>query len=90
MQQCPSFLILEQYGEIESTLTTLEQLDNAKERAITYYARFHILLLRIAESQPVAESAILNLLTVAAAEAQLATEALEATLTEAKQDWLNS
>jgi hypothetical protein len=33
---CTSFLILEQYGEIEATLTALEQLDNAKERAITY------------------------------------------------------
>jgi hypothetical protein len=31
-----SFLILERYGETETTLTDLEQLDNTRERADTY------------------------------------------------------
>jgi hypothetical protein len=82
-----SFFILEQYGETETTLTDLEQLDNTRERADTYYARFYTLLRRIAEAQPIADSAMLNLLVVAIAEAQVTADALEATLAETKQDW---
>ncbi|MBW4549966.1 MAG: hypothetical protein KME35_02435 [Aphanocapsa sp. GSE-SYN-MK-11-07L] len=82
-----SFLILERYGETETTLTDLEQLDNTRERADTYYSRFYALLKRIAEAQPSADPAMLNLLTIAIAEAESTAEALEATLAETKGDW---
>jgi hypothetical protein len=82
-----SFLILERYGENETTLTDLEQLDNTRERADTYHARFHTLQRRIAEAQPTADSAILEMLMVAIAEAQVIADALEATLAETKRDW---
>lgn len=45
------FLILEQYGETEATLIDLEQLQNIKERADTYYTRFYRLLRQIAQAQ---------------------------------------
>jgi len=41
----------------------------------------------IAEAQPIADSASLDLLTVAIAEAQVTADALEATLAETTRDW---
>jgi hypothetical protein len=82
-----SFLILERHGETEITLTDLEQLDNTRDRADAYYSRFFTILRRIAEAQPIADSAMLDLLMVAIAEAQVTIDALEATLAETKRDW---
>ena len=56
------FLILQQYGETEATVVDLEQLDNVRDRANTYYSRFYTVLLRIAESQPTATNAMIELL----------------------------
>lgn len=81
------FIILEQYGETETTITVLEQLQNARERAETYYSRFYTLLLRIAEFQPMAPAAMLELLARSIEEAQATAAASEATIQEAKRDW---
>lgn len=81
------FIILEQYGETETTITVLEQIQNARERAETYYSRFYTLLLRIAESQPLATAAMVDLLARSIEEAQATTAASEATIQEAKRDW---
>jgi hypothetical protein len=81
------FLILERYGETETTLTDLEQLDNTRDRADLYYSRFFTILRRISEAQPIADSAMLDLLMVAITEAQITVDALEATLAETKRDW---
>jgi hypothetical protein len=82
-----SFLILERHGETETTLTDLEQLDNTRDRADAYYSRFFTILRRIAEAQPITDSAMMDLLLVAIAEAQVTVDALEATLAETKRDW---
>jgi thiamine biosynthesis lipoprotein ApbE len=82
-----AFVILEQHGEIEETLADLEQLDNTRDRADTYYSRFYTLLRRIAEAQPMADSAMLDLLTVAISQAKATAHALEATIAETKRDW---
>lgn len=74
------FIILEQYGETETTLLDLEQLQNSRERANTYYSRFYILLLEIAESQPMATGAMLDLLACSIEEAQVTIDALEASV----------
>lgn len=81
------FLILEQYGETEATLIDLEQLQNVKERADTYYLRFYRLLRQIAESQPLATSAMLDLLARSIEEAEATVVALAASIQEIKQDW---
>lgn len=81
------FIILELYGETEATIPDLEILQNARERATSYYIRLYRLLLQIAESQPVATSATLNLLAQSIAETQAIADASEATIQEAKRDW---
>lgn len=50
------FILLEQYGETQATISDLEILQNVRERGTTYYVRLYRLLLQIAESQPVATS----------------------------------
>ena len=55
-------IIFEQFGE-EETFLALQQLQNVRERATSSYSRLYTVLLRIAEFQPRATSAMLNLLT---------------------------
>lgn len=43
-------IILEQYGETEATIIALNQLQNVRERATSYYIDLYRLLLQIAES----------------------------------------
>lgn len=62
--------VFEQFGETAVTVSELEQLDNVRERTTSSYSRLHTLLLRIAESQPVATSATLNLLAQSIEQAQ--------------------
>jgi lantibiotic modifying enzyme len=81
------FMILENYGETEATLSDLEQLDNVQQRADTYYSRFSTLLRQIAASQPSATSATLALLSRSIEDAQGTVFALKATIQEIKQDW---
>lgn len=81
-----TFTILETYGETEVIVIPLEDLDNIKERANTYYSRFSTLLVRIAESQPLASNAILELLEHSIREAQATIAASEATIKEEKRN----
>ncbi|HEY9701159.1 MAG TPA: hypothetical protein V6C58_01860 [Allocoleopsis sp.] len=81
------FVIMEQYGETAQTLVVLEDLQNVQDRANTYYSRFYTLLLRIAESQPIATNAMLNLLEQSIRDAQNACYALEATIQEEKRNF---
>ncbi|WP_309744044.1 hypothetical protein [Chamaesiphon sp. OTE_20_metabat_361] len=81
------FRILEQQGETSETLPELEELQSIRERLLSPYSRFHVLLLRAAESQPVATSDVLNLLyrSIDAAEATL--DASIASLQEIQRNW---
>ena len=81
------FRILEQQGETAETLPELEELQSIRERLLSPYSRFHILLLRAAESQPVAPNDVLNLLyrSIDAAEATL--DASIASLQEIQRNW---
>ena len=81
------FIILEQYGETKATILDLELLQNARERTTSYYVRLYRLLLQIAESQPAATSATLNLLDQSIAQTQAIADASQATVQEAKRDW---
>jgi uncharacterized protein YPO0396 len=80
-----SYIILQTYGETETTLIALDDLDNARERANTYYSRLHTLLSRIAEAQPIASNAMLELLNRSIDEAQATIAATEATIREEKR-----
>ncbi|ACK68243.1 conserved hypothetical protein [Rippkaea orientalis PCC 8801] len=82
-----AFTLLESYGETEKTIVSLNDLDNIRERANTYYSRFYTLLLRIADSQPIASNAMLELLDRSIDEAQANIAASEATIREEKRNW---
>jgi hypothetical protein len=56
------FRILEQRGETVETLPELEELQSIKERLLSPYSRLHTLVLKAAQSQPVAPTDVLNLL----------------------------
>jgi hypothetical protein len=81
------FRILEQQGETAETLLELEELQSIRQKLLSPYSRFHILLLRAAESQPVAPNDVLNLLyrSIDAAEATL--DASTASLQEIQRNW---
>lgn len=81
------FIIFEQYGETETTIIALDDLQNVSERADTYYLRFYTLLRRIAGSQPYADAAMLELLYRSIDEAQATADALEATIQEEKRNF---
>lgn len=81
------FTIIEQYGETEAAIIAQDQLQNSRDRATTYYSRLQTLLLRIAESYPMAPRAMLELLTGSIEEAEAIADASEATIQEAKRDW---
>lgn len=81
------FTIFQNYGETETTVIALEDLDNIREKAYTYYSRFNTLLGRIAESQPIADRAILELLNRSIAEAQAIIDAAEASIREEKRNF---
>ncbi|MEB3312502.1 MAG: hypothetical protein VKJ02_19930 [Snowella sp.] len=82
-----AYRILEIYGETDTTLIALDDLDNARDRARTYYGRLGTLLERISEAQPVASSAMLELLNRSIDEAQATIAATEATVNEEKRSF---
>lgn len=82
-----TFLLLERHGETEQTIVSLNDLDNIRERANTYYSRFYTLLLRIADAQPVASNAMLDLLARSIDEARASIAASEATIREEIRNW---
>jgi uncharacterized protein YPO0396 len=81
------FSLFETVGETEETLLELEQLQNAVERLRHSYARLHTLALSIAEAQPLAAIAMLELLDRSVKEASATADAVEATNQETKQIW---
>jgi hypothetical protein len=56
------FRLFERMGETAETLLELEELQNIKEKLRSKYSRLYNLLLRIAESQPIASEDMLVLL----------------------------
>ena len=80
-----SYAILENYGETETTLFALEDLDNARDRANIYYNRLHTIMGIIAETQPNASRAMLELLERSINETQATIAATEATINEEKR-----
>lgn len=79
--------LVRQYGETEETLAELEQIDNAQERARTSYTRLGRLLLLVAEYQPTANAATMNLLEQSIEIAQATVAATQATIEETKRNW---
>ena len=81
------FNLFEEYGETEETSGELEQVKNAAERLRNLYNRVYGLLLQVAESQPVANRATLELLYRSIKLAEVTADAVEATAQESKRNW---
>ncbi|MGB7413272.1 MAG: hypothetical protein WA902_03605 [Thermosynechococcaceae cyanobacterium] len=75
------------YGERTETLEELEELQNARERLVAPYTRLNTLLLRILESQPKADPAMLELLNQTIKQAQASVDASWASVQEVKRVW---
>lgn len=81
------FTILQRFGETEATIAELDEIQNVKERAISYYTRLYRLLLQLSQSQPIADSAILDLLARSLTQTQAIANAGQASLLEIKRNW---
>ncbi len=82
-----AFRLFAQWGETTAALAELEELQNIQERLRSQYSRLNTLLLKVAESQPIASANMLNLLgrTIEVAEATL--DASIASLQEIQRNW---
>lgn len=79
--------MLEQFGETEATIPELDEILNIKDRATSYYTRLNRLLLQIFQSQPLADSATLNLLAQSISQTRAIVDAGKANLLEIKRNW---
>jgi ParB-like chromosome segregation protein Spo0J len=79
--------LFEDYGETEETIPELEQLQNGAERLRNPYSRLATLTLAIAEAQPIAPTAMINLLAQTVEEASASSDAVEASIMEIKRSW---
>lgn len=82
-----AFVILGEFGETEETIPELDELENVRERTTSYYVRLYRLMLQVVESQPVAESATLNLLAQSRGLTEAIADAGEANNREIKRNW---
>jgi hypothetical protein len=80
-------LVFQEFGETDSTESDLEQLQNIRYRLADPYSRLCTLLLRIAEFQPMASTAMLNLLEQTIKVGQAAADTAQANVQEIKRDW---
>jgi hypothetical protein len=81
------FRLLEQIGETAETLPELAELQSIRERLLSPYNRLHTLLLKTAESQPVAPNDVLNLLYRSIETGEATVAASNASLQEIQRNW---
>jgi hypothetical protein len=81
------FRLLEEMGETAEILTELEELHSIREKILSPYSRLHTLVLKAAESQPVAPNDVLNLLYRSIESTEAALAASIASLQEIQRNW---
>ncbi|AFY93879.1 hypothetical protein [Chamaesiphon minutus] len=81
------FRLFERMGETAETLPELEELQNIKEKLRSKYSRLYNLLLRIAESQPIASKDMLVLLYRSIESTEASLNASIASLQEIQRNW---
>ncbi len=79
--------LLTSFGETPETIVELEEAQNARERLTLSYSRLSTLVLRVAEYQPIAPNATMNLLLEAIAQAEATAEAAKASISEIQRYW---
>jgi hypothetical protein len=81
------FRLFDRMGETAETSAELEEIQNIKERLLSSYSRLHTLLLRVAQSQPIAAADMLNLLYRSVETGQATLDASIASLQEIQRNW---
>jgi hypothetical protein len=81
------FRLWQQIGETAETLPELEELQNIRERLVNSYSRLQNILLRIAQSQPIAARDMLDLLYRSMEQAQSFIDASIASLQDIQRNW---
>ncbi len=81
------FRLFESMGETAETLPELEELQNIKEKLRSKYSRLNNLLLRIAESQPIASEDMLVLLYRSIESTEASIDASIGSLQEIQRNW---
>jgi hypothetical protein len=81
------FRLFERMGETAETLPEFEELQNIKEKLRSKYSRLYNLLLRIAESQPIASRDMLDLLHRSIESTEASLDASVASLQEIQRNW---
>jgi len=79
--------ILEDFGETQTTLPELDELQAIRDRLIDSFSRSNALLLRVMEAQPAATPVMLELLEQAIARGEATRDACRASTNEIEQNW---
>ena len=74
-------------GETAETLPELEELQSIRERLLSPYSRLHTLVLKAAQSPPVAPNDVLNLLYRSIESTEAALAASIASSQEIQRNW---
>jgi hypothetical protein len=83
------FKLFMKHGETAQTLSELEELQSIKEKLEPVYSQLNVLLLKVAESQPIASDDVLNLLYSSIEMAEVVLGASAASLREIQNNWKN-
>jgi hypothetical protein len=81
------FRLCQEIGETAETLPELEELQNIRERLVNSYSRLQNILLRIAQSQPIAARDMLDLLYRSMEQTQSFIDASIASLQDIQRNW---
>jgi hypothetical protein len=81
------FRLYQQIGETAETLPELEELQTIRDRLVNSYSRLQNILLRIAQSQPIAAQDMLNLLYRSIDQTQALIDASIASLLDIQRNW---
>jgi hypothetical protein len=81
------FRLYQQIGETAETLPELEELQNIRDRLVSSYSRLQNILLRVAQSQPIAAQDMLGLLYQSMEQTQSFIDASIASLQDIQRNW---
>jgi hypothetical protein len=81
------FRLCQQIGETAETLPELEELQSIRDRLVSSYSRLQNILLRIAQSQPIAAQDMLDLLYRSMEQTQSSIDTSIASLQDIQRNW---
>ncbi|MGB3204865.1 MAG: hypothetical protein WBB28_07760 [Crinalium sp.] len=81
------FELFEKFGETDDTIIPLNDLRDIAGQAASRFSQFSTLQLRVAQSQPIASTDLLQFLNEKIANAEQRVSALDRSIQEIKHDW---